>query len=104
MIFVQLVALKAWARQHYGPGLPYWYEISRCGRVRLMHMPKEFAQSYAAPCALKSAAFDFTLTITSPRLAGALAAEPVADVPAPARDRQSRCVDVPLNALRFATS
>jgi len=85
LIFMQLIALKAWVRNHYGPGVPYWYQISRWGRVRLMHMPIDFAQSYAAPGALKPAAYDFSLAITSCRLASMLAAEDTAPAPAPAR-------------------
>ncbi|MDP3459902.1 MAG: hypothetical protein Q8S09_11580 [Hyphomonas sp.] len=94
LIFVQLIALKAWVRKHYGPGVPYWYEISRWGRVRLMHMPIDFAQSYAAPGALKPAAFDFTLASTSPRFACALAAETNAPVPAPERQPKTYSVHV----------
>ncbi len=104
LIFVQLVALKAWVRNHYGPGVPYWYEISRWGRVRLMHMPVDFTQSYAAPGALKPAAFDFTLAITSPRLADALAAEATAPVSAPEREPRTQSVHVLSTAIQLDTS
>ncbi len=92
LIFVQLIALKAWVRKHYGPGVPYWYEISRWGRVRLMHMPIDFAQSYAAPGALRPAVFDFSFGITSPRLGEAIAAEVAARIPAPVRVHTSSSV------------
>ncbi len=76
LIFVQLVALKRWVRAQYGPGVPYWYGITRWGRVFLRHLPADFTQSYAAPGALTPAVFAFTLAIPSPRLAAARAAEP----------------------------
>ncbi len=104
LIFVQLIALKAWVRKHYGPGVPYWYEISRWGRVRLMHMPIDFAQSYAAPGALKPAAFDFTLANTSCRLASSLAPEATSPVPAPEREPKTYSAHVLSGAARFDTS
>ena len=81
-----LIALKAWMRKHYGPGVPYWYTVSRGGKVSLRHMPLDFAEaSYAAPCALKPLAFDFALTTAPSRLALALMPEVCAPVPAPER-------------------
>jgi len=86
LVYVQLVALKAWMRKHYGPGVPYWYTVSRWGKVSLRHMPLDFAEaSYAAPCALKPLAFDFALTTAPSRLALALMPEVCAPVPAPER-------------------
>ena len=82
LIYVQLIALKAWVRKHYGPGVPYWYEISRWGVVRLKHMPMDFTWSYSANAALRPAAYDFSFGITSPRLAMALADEAVTEPPA----------------------
>ena len=103
LIYVQLVALKAWVRRHYGPGVPYWYEITRWGRVKLLHMPMDFAQSYAAPGTLKPAAYDFTLSITSPRLAEALSSDVTLPVPAPDRVQTSFSVHVLSVALEFTS-
>ncbi len=83
LIYVQLIALKAWVRKHYGPGVPYWYEISRWGIVSLKHMPIDFTWSYSANATLQSTKFDFTLAITSPRLACALMDVAVTAPPAP---------------------
>jgi hypothetical protein len=83
LVYVQLMALKAWVRKQYGPGVPYWYEISRWGIVSLKHMPIDFTWSYSANAALQPTKFDFTLAITSPRLASALAEEAVTEPPAP---------------------
>ncbi len=104
LIYVQLIALKAWVRKHYGPGVPYWYEISRWGIVSLKHMPIDFTWSYSANGTLQPTKFDFTLAITSPRLACALMDEPVADPPAlePVVERQS--VHVFLDASHLDTS
>ena len=86
LIYVQLIALKAWVRKHYGPGVPYWYEISRWGIVSLKHMPIDFTWSYSANGTLQPTKFDFTLAITSPRLACALADEEVVEPLAPVRE------------------
>ena len=87
LVYVQLIALKAWMRKHYGPGVPYWYTVSRWGKVSLRHMPLDFAEaSYAAPCALKPLTFDFAICANRPRLASALTPEPSAPVPAPERE------------------
>jgi hypothetical protein len=67
LVYWQLVALKLWVRKTYGPGVPYWFSIDRWGRVSLRHMPIDFAQSYAAPAALRTATFNFTLAIASGR-------------------------------------
>jgi hypothetical protein len=103
LIFVQLVALKAWARKHYGPGVPYWYGITKWGRVYLRHLPTDFAQSYAAPGALRPAAPDAKLLKPSVRLADALAAE-TCDVPAPAPAQTASSVHVLSGGVRFDTS
>lgn len=84
LIFLQLVALKRWVRAQYGPGVPYWYGVTRWGRVYLRHLPADFAASYAAPGALRPAALTLELFAPSPRLAAALAPEPRA-VPQPVR-------------------
>lgn len=83
LIFVQLIALKAWVRKQYGPGVSYWYTISRWGRVSLRHMPIDFAErSYAAAGALRPLAFDFTLSTSPKRFALALTPESQAPMPA----------------------
>ena len=90
LVYVQLIALKAWMRKTYGPGVPYWYTVSLWGTVRLRHMPIDFAErGYAAPCALKPLAFDFAICANRPRLASALMPEPSATVPAPERKDES---------------
>ena len=95
LVYVQLIALKAWMRQHYGPGVPYWYTVSRWGKVSLRHMPLDFAEaSYAAPCALKPLTFDFALSTGSPRLALTLTPEVCAPVPAPEGDSETYSVHV----------
>ncbi len=84
LVFVQLVALRAWMRKHYGPGVPYWYTVSHWGKVSLRHMPIDFAEaSYSAPGALKPLTFDFTLSKGSVGLASALMPETSAPAPAP---------------------
>jgi hypothetical protein len=104
LIYVQLIALKAWVRKHYGPGVPYWYEISRWGVVRLKHMPMDFTWSYSANGALQPAAFGFTLALTSPRLACALADEAVTGPCPPEPGARAYSVYVLLNAIHFDTS
>ena len=90
LVYVQLIALKAWMRKHYGPGVPYWYTVSPWGKVSLRHMPLDFAEaSYAAPCALKPLTFDFALCANRPRLASALMPETSAPVPAPMREDET---------------
>ncbi len=92
LVYVQLIALKAWVRTHYGPGVPYWYEISRWGIVSLKHMPIDFTWSYSANCTLQPTKFDFTLAITSPRLAGSLIDEAVTEPVAPEQDARAYSV------------
>ncbi|MFN4023356.1 MAG: hypothetical protein ACK4MQ_00870 [Hyphomonas sp.] len=60
LIFAQLIALKAWVRAQYGPGVPYWIRISRLGRVSLRHMPSDFTASWAAPGAYEAPRFDYS--------------------------------------------
>ena len=87
LVYVQLIALKAWMRKHYGPGVPYWYTVSPWGKVSLRHMPLDFAEaSSAAPGALKPLTFDFSLSTGPSRLALALMLELPAPVPAPMRE------------------
>ena len=92
LIYVQLIALKAWVPKQYGPGVPYWYEISRWGIVSLKHMPIDFTWRYSANATLQPTKFDFTLAITSPRLACALADEEVAEPLAPAPEGRAYSV------------
>jgi hypothetical protein len=95
LVYVQLIALKAWMRKHYGPGVPYWYTVSRWGKVSLRHMPLDFAErGYAAPCALKPLTFDFALTAAPTRLALALSPELPARALAPAREGETYSVYV----------
>ena len=95
LVYVQLIALKAWMRKHYGPGVPYCYTVSRWGKVSLRHMPLDFAEaSYAAPCALKPLTFDFAICANRPRLALALMPEAPAPVPAPEREGETYSVYV----------
>ena len=95
LVYVQLIALKAWMRKHYGPGVPYWYTVSPWGTVSLRHMPLDFAEaSYAAPCALKPMTFDFALCANRPRLASALMPEPSATAHALAREDKTYSVYV----------
>ncbi len=104
LVYVQLMALKAWVRKHYGPGVPYWYEISRWGIVSLKHMPIDFTWSYSANGALQPTKFDFTLAITSPRLASALVAEAVTEPVAPEQDAPAYSVHRLSFAMHHDTS
>ena len=90
LVYVQLIALKAWMRKTYGPGVPYWYTVSPWGKVSLRHMPLDFAEaSYAAHCALKPFAFDYALVTGPTRLALALMPKAPAPVPAPLRNKKA---------------
>jgi len=104
LIYVQLIALKAWVRKHYGPGVPYWYEISRWGLVSLKHMPIDFTWSYSANATLQPTKFDFTLAITPPRLACALLEEAVTEAPAPKQGARAYTVHVRSVFVRPDTS
>lgn len=105
LIFVQLIALKAWVRKQYGPGVPYWYAISRWGRVSLRHMPIDFAErSYAAPGALRPLAFDFTLSTSPKRFALALTPESQAPMPAHGGSPEIPSVHVAYALKGFDTS
>jgi hypothetical protein len=95
LVYAQLIALKARMRKLYGPGVPYWYTVSRWGKVSLRHMPLDFAErGYAAPCALKPLTFDFALCANRPRRALALTPELPAPVPAPLRNKNAYSVYV----------
>ncbi len=104
LVYVQLMALKAWVRTHYGPGVPYWYEISRWGIVSLKHMPIDFTWSYSANGSLQPTKFDFTLAITSARLALALTEEPVPEPPAPEHRTRAYSVYVKSPLVHHDTS
>jgi len=103
LIFAQLVALKLWVRRRYGAGVPYWFHVSRWGRVSLRHMPGDFTASDTAPCALRPVPAVVRLFARSVRLALATAPEVRALVPpAPAADAWS--VHVLSGAVQFDTS
>ncbi len=103
LVFVQLVALKAWVRKHYGPGVPYWYTVSRWGRVSLLHMPMDFAQSYAAPGSLRPVNISVQFFGVTPRLMLALAPE-VSTPVAPAREVHTTSVHVLSETARYDSS
>jgi hypothetical protein len=105
LIFVQLIALKAWVREQYGPGERYRHTISRWGRVSLRHMPIDFAErSYAAAGALRPLAFDFTLSTSPKRFALALTPESQAPMPAHGRSPEIPSVHVAYALKGFDTS
>jgi hypothetical protein len=103
LIFVQLVALKRWVRAQYGPGVPYWYGMTRWGRVYLRHLPIDFAASCAAPGALRPPPLAIALFAPSARLAAALAPEPCA-VPLPVRAQRQSSVHTLSTPVRADTS
>lgn len=104
LIFVQLIALKAWVRKQYGPGVLYWYAISRWGRVSLRHMPIDFAErSYAAAGALRSVTALTTVFVPSRRLLEALAPEPHAVI-APVHEQCAPSAHLVASAVRFDSS
>ncbi|PKP82049.1 MAG: hypothetical protein CVT79_07070 [Alphaproteobacteria bacterium HGW-Alphaproteobacteria-18] len=86
LIFVQLIALRDWVRAHYGCGVPYWITISKFGRVRLRHLPTDFAFSYAAPVTYETFGHDYSAGLTRALLTATYAEEetPPAPYPAPA--------------------
>ncbi|KCZ92005.1 hypothetical protein HHI_12269 [Hyphomonas hirschiana VP5] len=88
LIFVQLIALRDWVRAHYGRGVPYWITISKFGRVRLRHLPADFANSQAAPVSYEIFGHDYSAGLTRALLAATCAEEeaPGAPCPAPAAD------------------
>jgi hypothetical protein len=103
LIFVQLIALKAWVRRHYGPGVPYWYTVSRWGKVSLRHMPIDFAWSQTAPGSLQPIAAQTNLFAPARRLLEALAPEACVCV-APAPESRAHSVHVQPDPPRFDTS
>ena len=103
LIFVQLVALKRWVRAKYGRGVPYLCAISPWGRVYLRRIPTDCGWTYAAPGAIRPAAFAVTPFARSARLALALAPE-IGAVPMPVRVQSSSSVYDPDCAAAFDTS
>jgi len=100
-----LIALKAGVRKQYGSGVPYWYTISRWGRVSLRHMPIDFAErSYAAAGALRPLAFDFALSTSPKRFALALIPESQAPMPAHGGSPEIPSVHVAYALKGFDTS
>jgi hypothetical protein len=90
LVYVQLIALKAWMHKTYGPGVPYWYTVSHWGKVSLRHMPLDLAErGYAAHCALKPLAFDFALFNAPTRLALALTPETRTLAPTPQHEDEA---------------
>ncbi|MFN4183812.1 MAG: hypothetical protein ACK4M6_03440 [Hyphomonas sp.] len=87
LIFVQLIALRDWVRQHYGRGVPYWITISKFGKVRLRHLPTDFSFSYAAPVSYETFGHDYSAGLTRALLAATCTEEetPAAPCPAPAQ-------------------
>ncbi|ABI77295.1 hypothetical protein HNE_2753 [Hyphomonas neptunium ATCC 15444] len=84
LIFVQLIALRDWVRAHYGRGVPYWITISKFGRVRLRHLPADFASSQAAPVSYEIFGQDYSAGLTRDLLAATCAEEETSGAPAPA--------------------
>jgi hypothetical protein len=83
LIFVQLIALRDWVRKHYGRGVPYWITISKYGRVRLRHLPTDFAFSQAAPVSYERFGYDYTSGLTRAALAATCVEEITPAAPAP---------------------
>ncbi len=52
LIYLQLVLLKAQIRRRYGRGVPYYYAISRAGRVSLHRLPVDACASAASSARL----------------------------------------------------
>ena len=83
LIFVQLIALRHWVRAHYGRGVPYWITISKFGRVRLRHLPTDFANSQAAPVSYETFGHDYSAELTRALLATTCIAEETPATPMP---------------------
>ena len=83
LIYLQLIALRDWVRKHYGRGVPYWITISKFGRVRLRHLPTDFAFSQAAPVSYERFGYDYTSGLTRALLAETCAEEITPPAPAP---------------------
>lgn len=90
LIFAQLIALKAWMRAQFGPGVPYWIRISHLGRVSLRHMPSDFTQSWAAPGAYLPAGFAYASGFVRSALSRVLMARAAARAPRPAPEIRIR--------------
>lgn len=104
LIYVQLLALKAWVRAHYGRGVPYCYEISPWGRVRLYRLPTDCAGGMSAAIVSPPSAIDVFHFAASPRLALALGTEPCAPVPAPHPNMPAQPVPLLTRAFHPDTS
>ena len=84
LIYVQLIALRDWVRQHYGRSVPYWITISKFGRVRLRHLPTDFAFSQAAPVSYERVGYDYACGLTRACLAQTCREDGTPPAPAPA--------------------
>ncbi|MBY9066251.1 hypothetical protein K1X12_05035 [Hyphomonas sp. WL0036] len=80
LIYVQLIALRDWVRQHYGRGVPYWITISKFGRVRLRRLPTDSTLSFAAPASYAPAGYDYACGLTRACLSDAFCDEDAASV------------------------
>ena len=83
LIYLQLIALRDWVRKHYGRGVPYWFTISKFGRVRLHRLPTDFTFSQAAPVSYERFGYDYTSSQTRALLAETCAEEITPPAPVP---------------------
>ena len=102
-IYVQIIALRLLVRKHYGRGVPYRFEVSPLGRVRLLYLPTDITWGYAANAPLLEAGFDFTAGIPRPALTRALTEEDTPRAPAPVV-RTGTIVDLAQASLAALTS
>lgn len=79
-IFLQLIALRNHLGVEYGRDVPYWFSISKFGRVRLIHLPTDFTLSDAAPLSKER----FGYRYTSGQTRAALAATCIEEISPPA--------------------
>ena len=82
-IYAQIIALRLLVRKHYGSGVPYRFEVSPLGRVRLLYLPTDITWGYAANAPMLEPKFDFTAGVPRPALTRALASEDTPRAPAP---------------------
>ena len=83
-IYAQIIALRLLVRKHYGRGVPYRFEVSPLGRVRLLYLPTDITWGYAANAPMLEPKFDFTAGVPRPALTRALTSEDTPRAPAPA--------------------
>ena len=83
-IYAQIITLRLLVRKHYGRCVPYRFEVSPLGRVRLVAMPQDLTWGYAANAPLLEPKFDFTAGVPRPALTRALTSEDTPRAPAPA--------------------